>query len=60
MKDSTNSKIEDIQFIKETLECAHSYINNDLDAICDDDLREEAESILESIDGSLKLVDKYL
>ena len=60
MKNNTIIKIEDIKYIKETLACAYAFIDNDLDAICDDDYKEEAESLLDNINNSLSIVDKYL
>lgn len=60
MKNSTVISTEDIQYIKRALTSAQTFIDNDLDAICDDEYKDEAENVLDSINSSLNLLDKYL
>lgn len=60
MKNSTVISTEDIQYIKRALTSAQAFIDNDLDAICDDEYKDEAENVLDSINRSLNLLDKYL
>lgn len=39
--------IEELQLISKALSRAQNYLYDDLDAICDDEYREETENILE-------------
>lgn len=52
--------IEELQLISKALSRAQNYLYDDLDAICDDEYREETENILESINESIGVVAKYL
>lgn len=51
---------EELQLISTALTHAQNYLYNEIDVICDDDYREETESILEYIKRSIAIVDKYL
>ena len=51
---------EELQLISKALSYAQNYLDNDIDAICDDDYREETESILECINKGIAIVDKHL
>ena len=52
--------LEELQLILETLSSAQTFLYNDLDAICDDEYREEAENVLQHIDNSIEIIAKHL
>lgn len=52
--------IEELRLISKALSYAQNYLYNDMDAICDEDYREEAESVLECINNSISIVNNFL
>ena len=52
--------IKEIQLILESLSYAQNYLYNDLDSICDDEYRKDAENVLENINKSINILENNL
>ena len=60
MDNNRTITIEELQLISNTLSCVHNFISNEIDVICDEDYRQEVETILEEITNCITKVNNYL